>query len=122
MKAMIVDDQASIRGMLKMLIGELGFDKIAEADNGASAVTTYKAEKPDLVLMDINMPKVTGVDALRQIIAHDPDAVVVMLTSQDTAQVVRQCLEAGASHYILKNVTPPKIQEQLKDLVAELYG
>ena len=122
MKALIVDDQGSIRGVLKAILSELGFDQIAEAENGGEAVEAYKADKPDLVLMDINMPKVTGIEALGQIIAFDGDAIVVMLTSQDTVQVVRRCLESGASHYILKNTSPTEIQSQLKTLVAEIYG
>ncbi len=122
MKALIVDDQASIRGMLKMLVSELKFEQILEAENGVDAVASYKENKPELVLMDINMPKMTGVEALGLIMEHDSEAVVVMLTSQDTVLVVRQCLEAGASHYILKNSPPPQILEQLKELMTDWYG
>ncbi len=121
MKALIVDDQTSIRGMLKTVVSRIGFDTVLEAADGEKAVEVYRSESPDFVLMDINMPKVTGLEALKEIITFDPNAVVCMLTSQDTAQVVRTCVEEGATHFILKNSSPDKLQQEISKLVNEIY-
>ena len=114
----ISDDQRSIRMLLAAVIAKLGGNVVAEAENGEEAIAKYAEHKPDIVLMDINMPKMDGVSALKSIMAADPDATVVMLTSQDTLDTVQTCISAGAAHFILKSNSPDSIMEELAEVWA----
>lgn len=111
---LIVDDQRSIRELLKEILLGMGANTLGEADNGVDAVEKFKQLAPDMVLMDINMPKMDGIQALKGIITHDPKALVIMLTSQNTLVTVQECLTIGASNYILKDSSPDEIEERLK--------
>src|SRR5439155_10028349 len=84
------------------------------AQDGEEAVTKYLELQPDLVLMDINMPKMDGVEALKRINASNPGALVIMLTSQNTAAVVRECLMHGAKNFLLKSNPAAVLYEELR--------
>ena len=118
-KVLIADDQSSIRGLLKMIVGSLGGNVVAEAGNGVEAVEKFKQHSPDLVLLDINMPQMDGVEALQAIKQHNTDAVVAMLTSQNTVDVVRKCVALGAVNFILKD-NPDTIQQELAKLWSSI--
>ena len=113
-RVLIVDDQRSIRAMLNAMIAQLGGEVVGEAQDGEEAVTKYIELQPDLVLMDINMPKMDGVEALKRINASNPGALVIMLTSQNTAAVVRECLMHGAKNFLLKSNPAAVIYEELR--------
>jgi len=100
---LLADDQSSIRSLIKTIVNNLGGEVIDEAENGFEAVEKFKAKKPDLVLLDINMPVMDGVEALSKILAEDPSALVAMLTSQNTMEVVKKCASLGAKYFVLKN-------------------
>lgn len=125
-KVLIVDDQKSIRGLLTTLIDKLGGEVVGEAQDGEEAVTKFAALTPDIVLMDINMPKMDGIEALKRIIASDPKALVIMLTSQNTAEVVQECIAHGARNFLLKSNPVDVLYEELKSSwsahVRELQG
>jgi two-component system chemotaxis response regulator CheY len=116
---LVVDDQNSIRELLKLILTSMGAVILGEADNGLDAVEKYKQLSPDMVLMDINMPKMDGVQALKNIIAHDPKALVIMVTTQNTLATVKECLTLGARNYILKDCSQTEIIQNLKNTWVE---
>lgn len=104
LKVLICDDSMFARKKLNMTIANIGVKEIYEATDGEEAVAKYKEHKPDVVFMDIIMPKVTGIDALRQIIEFDPDAKVVMASSVGTQGHLKDALKAGAADFLQKPI------------------
>ena len=100
-KIMVVDDAAFMRMRCAKLLSENGF-QVIEASTGAEAVTAYKADRPDGVLMDITMPDMDGLAALKEIIKHDPDARVAMVTAMGQQSLVMEALKTGAKDFIVK--------------------
>ena len=121
-RVMIVDDQKSIRDLLRSIVEELGAEVISEACDGVEAVAQFKEHAPDVTLMDINMPRMDGVDALQQIIAIKSDALVLMLTSQNSMAVVKTCLASGAKNFILKDSPPDVMSAEIKDTWSRCLG
>ena len=117
-RVLIVDDEPHVRLLLKMLVKALPCEVVGEGTNGAELMPLYKSLKPDLTLLDVNMPFKTGTDALGELMKECPTARVVMLTSVADLETVKQCVVAGAKGYIRKD-TPP---EQIKRLVSDLLG
>ncbi len=113
---LIVDDSSFMRSRLKEILVEMGKYVMGEAVNGKEAVELYKKYKPDLVFLDINMPELCGRDALLQIMDHDPNANIVMCSTLGAEEVVAECIEDGAVHYILK----PFARENVKKLIGDL--
>lgn len=118
-KILIADDQSSIRALIKDILISLDAEVVGEAENGLQAVEKHKELQPDLTLLDINMPQMDGKQALRAILKDDPKAVISMLTSQNTTEVVSQCLQFGAKHFILK-IDPEEIQKELSKMINTL--
>lgn len=101
-KILIVDDAAFMRVVLKDILTSNGYTTIYEAGDGAAAVTSYKTNKPDLVTMDINMPGVDGLQALKSVLEVNPTAKVIMVTSVEQKHVVQKALKLGAKDYVTK--------------------
>ena len=101
-KVLVVDDEAHIRKYISLIVKKLGSPVILEAQNGEEAIATYESERPDIVLLDVNMPGMDGIQALEKLREIDPKAVVVMLTSLAARNVVERCVELGA---IISNPT-----------------
>ena len=120
-KVLVADDEAHIRKYTTLLRRSLGVTTIIEATNGREAVELYQAENPDLVLLDVNMPILDGVGALKQIHALDPDAVVVMLTSLATRQIIDETAQHGATFYLRKDTPRDDVLAQLKRIMAEAF-
>ncbi|MFP4112381.1 MAG: response regulator [Candidatus Woesearchaeota archaeon] len=99
---MVVDDSAFMRNMLKNIISEAGSQVVAEAGNGQEAMDKFGESNPDLVFMDIMMPNVNGIEALKGIIAKNKGAKVVMCTSVGQQKIINEAVEAGASDFIVK--------------------
>ncbi len=118
---LIVDDSRTIRLHLKQLIRQVDGELIGEAANGEEAVKQFTDLKPDIMLLDVNMPKMDGLCALKQCMAAWPEGVVVMLTSQDTMEVVQECIGMGAKNYILKSNPDDAIVSELKSTLAEHF-
>jgi two-component system chemotaxis response regulator CheY len=107
-KILIVDDAEFLRVRIsKMLVG--GGHEVIEADNGLNAVSTYKSAKPDAVLMDITMPEMDGLAALKEIRAADPNARVVMLTALGQESVVMKAIKSGARDFVVKPFEPERV-------------
>jgi two-component system chemotaxis response regulator CheY len=110
-RIMIVDDSLVARRMLRKMLTEGGHEVVCEAADGAAAIDLYRVHRPDLVTMDINMPKLNGLLASEHIHAEFPAALIVMVTSLSAADDVRHALRAGAVSYLLKPFTQEKVVE-----------
>jgi DNA-binding NarL/FixJ family response regulator len=106
-RVVIADDQALVRAGFRMILAAEGIDVVAEAADGAQAVDAVRRTCPDVVLMDIRMPKIDGLEATRRILAGAGTAPrVIILTTFDLDRYVYAALSAGASGFLLKDVTP----------------
>ncbi len=115
MKILICDDSMLVRKKLSVSLKKIGITEIVEASDGEMAVDMYKKESPDLTLMDIVMPKINGVDALKSILAADPKARVVMASSVGTQENLREAIMAGAYDFLQKPIS----EDQLKELIEK---
>jgi DNA-binding NarL/FixJ family response regulator len=109
MNVVIADDQALVRGGFRLILNAAGIDVMAEAADGAQAVAAVLKYRPDVVLMDIRMPELDGIEATRRILAAGPAVAqvrIIILTTFDLDQYVYAALAAGASGFLLKDVTP----------------
>lgn len=107
---LIVDDAAFMRMMIRDILSKDGY-VIHEATNGAEAVEKYSAVNPDLVTMDITMPEVDGIEALKRIRLIDPQAAVLMVSAMGQQKLILEALEAGAADFIVKPFQPTKVLE-----------
>lgn len=125
-RVLIADDEAHIRALLGVIVSKLGGEVVALACDGEEAVRLYEQHRPDLSLLDINMPRLSGDVAIARIMKINRDALVIMLTAQDSVDSVRQCIDLGARNYILKNNPAEKIFQLIKnswaEYVAEIHG
>ncbi|MFD9699914.1 response regulator [Lentzea sp. NPDC059081] len=105
-RVVIADDQAFVRIGFRMILKSGGIEVVGEAADGAEAVTVVREVRPDVVLMDIRMPTMDGLEATRRIVRGPGDCRVLMLTTFDLDRYVYEALAAGASGFLLKDVTP----------------
>ncbi|GHJ43428.1 DNA-binding response regulator [Catellatospora sp. TT07R-123] len=105
-RVLLVDDQALVRSGFTMILRSAGLDVVGEAADGLEAVKLARALRPDVILMDIRMPALDGLEATRRILAESPQPRVIMLTTFDLDRYVYAALAAGASGFLLKDVTP----------------
>jgi len=102
MRIVIADDHGILRqGLSKLLASQPEYEVVAETDNGRSAVKLAEALRPDLVLMDVGLPELNGIEATRQIVTKSPDTRVLALSAHADHRLVTESLKAGASGYIL---------------------
>jgi two-component system chemotaxis response regulator CheY len=113
-RVMLVDDASFMRMMLKNILVGSGYEVIGEAENGAKAVEQYKNLKPDLVIMDIIMPEMGGIDAVREIIKGNPTAKILMCSSMGQQSLVVEAIQAGAKDFIVKPFQPSNVLEAVK--------
>ena len=117
-KIMLVDDAAFMRMMIKDTLTIKGYNNIIEAADGEIACTTYAAEKPDLVIMDITMPNKTGIEALRDIKASDPGAKIVMCSAMGQESMVVEAIKLGALDFIVKPFKPDRILQTVQKVLG----
>jgi two-component system chemotaxis response regulator CheY len=113
-RVMLVDDASFMRMMLKNILVGSGYEVIGEAENGAKAVEQYKSLKPDLVIMDIIMPEMGGIDAVREIVKVNPSAKILMCSSMGQQSLVVEAIQAGAKDFIVKPFQPSNVLEAVK--------
>jgi CheY-like chemotaxis protein len=118
---LLVDDEAHIRKFISLLLRHLGTTRIFEAANGAEALVVYKRENPDLVMLDVNMPVMDGIETLRALKALNPDCVVVMLTSLANRQTIDEAVALGAANYIRKDAPPEDIGRALAETIEACF-
>ncbi len=115
--AMICDDAQFMRAVIKQVLSEKGFEVVGEADSGQEAIERYAELKPDLVTMDVIMPGMSGIEAVRAIIEHDPAARVVISSAVGQTALIDEALEAGAQSFVVK----PFQAAQLMDAVQQAF-
>ena len=109
-RVLVVDDQAMVRAGFRLLLAdEPDIEVVAEAGNGLEAVAEAARHRPDVVLMDIRMPELDGLEATRRILAADPNARILILTTFDLDEYVHRALKAGASGFVLKDDPPERL-------------
>lgn len=114
---LVVDDAAFMRMRTSKILSEAGYEVI-QAENGLEAVEKYKAEKPDAVLMDITMPEMDGLAALKEIRSGDPAARVVMCSAMGQQSMVIESIQAGARDFIVKPFQPDRVLEAIQKALA----
>ena len=112
---MIADDSDAIRLVLKDILSIGKHTVVAEAVNGDEAVDLFFKTSPDLLLLDLAMPKKDGLTVLKEIIEKDSKAKIVLITASDDQKIIRQCLQIGASSYISKPFDFKEVLEQIDD-------
>ena len=117
-KILIVDDAAFMRMMIKDILSKNGYEVVAEAANGVEAVELYKSHQPDLVTMDITMPEMDGIEAVKQIKAVNPAAKVIMCSAMGQQSMVMDAIKAGANDFIVKPFQADRVLEAVKKIVG----
>ncbi|NJE53928.1 response regulator [Thermococcus sp. 21S9] len=117
-RVLVVDDAAFMRMLLKKILTQGGHQVVGEASNGKEAVEKYKELKPDVVTMDIVMPEMDGITAVREIKKIDPNAKIIMITAVGQESKVMEALKAGASGYIVKPFQAPKVLEEINRVLS----
>lgn len=111
MNILVVDDAMFMRTMLKNILVKQGFTVIGEAGNGREALEQYKALKPDIVTLDITMPEVDGLQAVKDIMAYDRNAKVIMCSAMGQQAMVLEAIQSGARDFIVKPFQPERVLE-----------
>lgn len=118
---LLVDDEPHIRKFVSLILRQIGATNLTEAANGEEALAIYHRDTPDLVLLDISMPRLDGLETLRRLKQTDPDCVVVMLTSLVNRQSVDEALALGAANYIRKDTPKEEIARALEETIRNCF-
>jgi two-component system chemotaxis response regulator CheY len=113
-KVLIVDDSQVMREMIGDVLKTQGFEVVGEATDGQEALSQYKKLKPDIVTMDVVMPKEHGIDAVKKIIAIDKSARIIIISGLYQKTLVMEALDAGAMDYVIKPFDPSELIETVK--------
>ncbi len=117
-KVMVVDDAAFMRMMLRTMLTEEGHEVVAEATNGMEAVNVYLSARPDLVTMDITMPELDGVGAVKEIRKHDPNAKIIMCSAMGQKGMVLEAITAGAKDFVVKPLQKERVIESVNKVLG----
>lgn len=117
-RVLIVDDAMFMRAAVKRILDQAGFDIVGEAENGQVAVIKYNELQPDAVLMDITMPEMDGLTALKEIRAYDPNARVAMVTALGQQQIVLEAVKSGAKDFLVKPCEGDRVLAAVTKLCA----
>ena len=115
---LICDDAAFMRMMIKDILTKNGYNIVGEAENGAKAVEKYAELKPDLVLMDITMPEMDGIEALKKIKAADANASIIMCSAMGQQAMVIESIQSGAKDFIVKPFLADRVLEAVQKVVG----
>ena len=115
-RVLVVDDEEIVRKMVVQVLRSVGYEIVGEAPNGKQAADLYKTAKPDIVTLDVMMPVMDGFTTLKTILEIDPEATVVMLTSESDKELVVRILKEGAKGYIVKPVQREAILQRLRQV------
>lgn len=117
-KVLIVDDAAFMRMMIKDILLKNGFEVVGEAENGAKAVEKFQELRPDLTTMDITMPEMDGISAVKQIKKIDPGAKVIMCSAMGQQAMVIEAIQSGARDFIVKPFQPDRVLEAIRKAIG----
>jgi two-component system chemotaxis response regulator CheY len=115
---LVVDDAAFMRMMIKDILVKNGYDVVGEAENGARAIEKYKELLPDLVIMDITMPEVDGITAVKEIKKINSDSKIIMCSAMGQQAMVIESIQAGAKDFIVKPFQADRVVEAVKKVVG----
>jgi len=112
-KILVTDDAAFMRMQLKDILTKLGHEVVGEAENGKVSIQKYEELRPDLVTMDITMPEMNGIEAVKAIKENHPEAVIIMCSAMGQQSMVLEAIKAGAKDFLVKPFTKERIEEAL---------
>ncbi len=116
--ALICDDALFMRTMVADILGQAGYDVVGEACSGAEAVERYRALRPDFVTMDIVMPDMGGIDAVREIVREAPEARILMCSAMGQQALVIEAIQAGARDFVVKPFQPSRVLEAVQRVLS----
>jgi two-component system chemotaxis response regulator CheY len=119
---LIVDDELFFRIMLRDMLEKEGFSVVAEATNGVEAITKYRLHRPGITIMDIFMPEKNGIEALKEIVAMDRNARVLIYTGVGFDEDIEVAMRAGAKEVVLKTFSPEEVTEVITRVMGEQYS
>ncbi|WP_313891256.1 response regulator [Psychrobacillus sp.] len=117
-RILIVDDAAFMRMMIKDILSKNGFEVVGEAADGVQAIEKYNELKPDLVTMDITMPEMDGIAALKEIKSKNPNAIIIMCSAMGQQAMVIDAIQAGAKDFIVKPFQADRVIEAISKALA----
>lgn len=117
-RVLVVDDAAFMRMMVKDILSKNGYEVVGEAENGLKAVEKWQELKPDLTTMDITMPEMDGISAVKEIKKLDPGAKVIMCSAMGQQAMVVEAIQAGARDFIVKPFQPDRVLEAVRKAVG----
>ena len=115
---LVCDDAVFMRSLLSDILAKAGFDVVGEANSGTEAVEKFRSLKPDLVTMDILMPDMGGIDAVREIVRIEPGARILMCSAMGQHALVLEAIQAGAKDFIVKPFQPSRVLEAVQRVLA----
>lgn len=117
-KVLVVDDAAFMRMMIKDILSKNGYNVVGEAENGQKAVEKFQELRPDLTTMDITMPEMDGITAVKQIKKLDPGAKIIMCSAMGQQAMVIEAIQSGARDFIVKPFQPDRVLEAIRKAVG----
>ncbi|MGE5576273.1 MAG: response regulator [Syntrophothermus sp.] len=117
-KILIIDDAAFMRTMLKDILTKGGYEVVGEAESGTNAIEKFKELQPDLVTMDITMPEMDGISAVKEIKKINPNAVIIMCSAMGQQAMVIDAIQAGAKDFVVKPFQPDRVLDAVKKALA----
>jgi two-component system chemotaxis response regulator CheY len=115
---LVCDDAIFMRTMITDILSQAGYDIVGEAESGAQAVQRYRDLRPDLVTMDIVMPDMGGIEAVREIVKQDPDAKILMCSAMGQQALVVEAIQAGAKDFVVKPFQPSRVLEAVQRVLG----
>jgi two-component system chemotaxis response regulator CheY len=115
---LVCDDAIFMRTMISDILSQAGYQIVGEAESGAQAVQKYRELKPELVTMDIVMPDMSGIEAVREICKEDPDAKILMCSAMGQQALVVEAIQAGAKDFVVKPFQPSRVLEAVQRLMG----
>ena len=117
-RVLVVDDAAFMRMMIKDILRKGGYEVVGEAEDGAKAIEKYRELKPDLVTMDITMPDMDGITAVKEIRKIDPNALIIMFSAMGQQAMVIDAIQAGAKDFVVKPFQPDRVLEAIRKVLS----
>ncbi|MHB1125921.1 MAG: response regulator [Bacillota bacterium] len=117
-RILIVDDAAFMRMMIRDIVSKNGYEVVGEAENGFAAVNMYKEFHPDIVTMDITMPEMDGIAAVKEIRQIDPQAKIIMCSAMGQQMMVMEAIQAGAKDFVVKPFQKERVLQAIQRILA----
>lgn len=114
-RVLLADDEAHVRLLVRSVVAGIGYEVVGEAADGRRAVELFDTLAPDLVLLDINMPIMDGIAALKALREKSESVAIIMLTSLASTEIVEECLEAGATYHVRKDLPISEMKEEIRE-------